>query len=275
MMQGAGALAAISLIAGCSQPAEPEEGEEEVAVPEANADEHYYPSVAAGDGPHPWIVVLPGGGGIEVFGDTEFYFDVARHWNEKGLDALVVHYQEAAPILGIESEGIPGPMEAQVVRNALASAEREGWLDLQCPGLVVGFSAGGSGVLSLVNDPVPNLVGAIGYYPLVLGQPEDFEAKVPMLVLQGESDDLTTAEALDTFLANAGPAENFTVHRYANAEHGFDIPSLVEPVEYNSGVFLYQQEAAVAAGQEADAFVASVLARQSGEGECTVPGAGA
>ena len=158
-------------------------------------------------------------------------------------------------------------MGSQVVRDALASAEREGWLDLSCPGFVIGFSAGGSGVMSLANDPVPGLAGAIGYYPLVLGQPEDFEAKVPVLVLQGESDDLTTAEALDSFLASAGPAENFTVHRYRGAEHGFDIPSLTQPVEYNGGVFLYHQEAAAAAGREADAFVARILANRP-DAEC-------
>lgn len=259
MIQRMVAIAALGLAPACS-PVTESEAETEMA--EANADEHYYPSAAAGDGPHPWIVVLPGGGGIEVFGDTEFYFDVARHWNDRGLDALVVHYQAAAPVLGLESEGIPGPMEAQVVRDALASAEREDWLDLSCPGFVIGFSAGGSGVMSLVNDPVPNLAGAIGYYPLVLGQPDDFEAKVPVLVLQGESDDLTTAEALDGFLATAGPAENFTVHRYPDAEHGFDIPSLTQPVEYNGGVFLYQEEAASAAGREADAFVSRILANR-------------
>lgn len=245
-------------VSACSPDPEPDDT---MMTAQPDATEHYYPSAAQGEGAaNPWIVILPGGGGIEVFGDTEFYFDVARHWNSRGLDSLVVHYQEAAPILGIDSEGIPGPMEAQVVRDALASAEREGWLDLQCPGFVIGFSAGGSGVLSLVNDPVPNLVGAIGYYPLALGQPEDFTAQVPMLVLQGESDDLTTAAALDTFLATATPQENFTVHRYADAEHGFDIPSLTEPVEYNGGIFLFQQEAAEAAGREADAFVAAILA---------------
>lgn len=262
-------LGAIGLLGASAQAA----GQQQEGAPvlQASADAHYYPSSAEGDAPHPWIVVLPGGGGIEVFGDTKFYFDVARHWNAQGLDAMIVHYQAAAPVLGIDSSGIPGPMEAEVVRDALASAEREGWLDLQCPGFVIGFSAGGSGVLSLVNDPVPNLVGAIGYYPLVLGQPEDFEAKVPMLVLQGESDDLTTAEALETFLATAGQRDNFIVHRYAEAEHGFDIPSLVEPVEYNGGVFLYQQDAAEAAGREADAFVARILAENAGTGACSTP----
>jgi len=264
------AIAALGLAPACSPVTESEVEEAEMAEP--NAEDHYYPSSADGDGPKPWVVILPGGGGIEVFGDTEFYFDVARHWNAAGLDALLVHYQEAAPILGIESEGIPGPMEAEVVRDALAAAERNGWLNLGCPGFVIGFSAGGSGVMSLANDPVPGLAGAIGYYPLVLGQPEDFDAKVPVLVLQGESDDLTTPEALDAFLANAGPAENFTVHRYADAEHGFDIPSLSDPVEYNGGVFQYQQEAAEAAGRAADGFVSSILAAHSGSDACANPG---
>ncbi|MWV28028.1 dienelactone hydrolase family protein [Aurantiacibacter rhizosphaerae] len=256
-----GRVAAVAVIGLASACAPGGEIGDRMMTSHPSADQHYYPSATDGEGQgNPWIVILPGGGGIEVFGDTEFYFDVARHWNSRGLDALVVHYQEAAPILGIESEGIPGPMEAKVVRDALASAEREGWLDLQCPGFVIGFSAGGSGVLSLVNDPVPNLVGAIGYYPLVLGQPEDFTAQVPMLVLQGEADDLTTPEALDSFLQTATPQENFIVHRYEGAEHGFDIPSLAKPVEYNGGVFLYEEEAAKAAGREANAFVAHLLA---------------
>ena len=255
MMRGVATVAALGLATACSPAVE-----EEVDMAETGAEEHYYPSSAeTADGPNPWIVILPGGGGIEVFGDAEFYFDVARHWNARGLDALVVHYQAAAPILGIDTEGAPGPMEAEVVRNALASAEMNSWLDLDCPGFVIGFSAGGSGVMSLAADPVPNLVGAIGYYPLVLGQPDPFEAQVPVLVLQGESDDLTTPEVLDAFLASAGPQENFTVHRYPDAEHGFDIPSLAEPVEYNGGVFLYQQQAAEAAGREADAIVATLL----------------
>ncbi len=260
-------LVALGMLPACSPAVE-----EEVEMAETSAEEHYYPSSAENHvGPNPWILILPGGGGIEVFGDTEFYFDVARHWNAQGLDALVVHYQAAAPLLGIDTEGAPGPMEAAVVEDALAAAERNGWLDLDCPGFVVGYSMGGAGATTLATNPPANLAGAIGYYPLVLGQPDPFEAQVPVLVLQGESDDLTTTEALDAFLATAGPAENFTVHRYADAEHGFDIPSLREPVEYNGGIFLYQQAAAEAAAREADAFVASILTTRPGSDACAAP----
>ena len=65
------------------------------------AENHYYPRETAAVGAaHPWLVILPGGGGIDVFGDDHFYFDVAKSWNAAGFDVLVVHYQAAARARG-------------------------------------------------------------------------------------------------------------------------------------------------------------------------------
>ena len=81
MMRGVATVAALGLATACSPAVE-----EEVDMAETGAEEHYYPSSAeTADGPNPWIVILPGGGGIEVFGDAEFYFDVARHFLEHGF----------------------------------------------------------------------------------------------------------------------------------------------------------------------------------------------
>jgi len=231
------------------------------------AEQHYYsrPTDLAG-GAHPWVVILPGGGGMEVFGDTEFYFDVARRWNAAGFDALVVHYQAAAPVLGI-ADPAPGPMEAAVVRDALAAAGRNGWLDLECPGFVTGFSMGGAGTLTLAAEPPANLAGAVGYYPLVVGQPQGFSPEVPVLVLQGEADELTTLPALQAFLGGADTAR-IEVHRYPGADHGFDIPSLATPVEFNGGTFRYHQASAEAAVAREAAFRDRVLAAHPAAAGC-------
>lgn len=235
----------------------------------SGAEQHYYarPTGAAGSA-HPWVVILPGGGGIEVFGDTEFYFDVAKWWNEAGYDALVVHYQAAAPMVAGADDPAPGPMEAAVVADALAAARRNGWLDFQCPGFVTGFSMGGAGTLALAANPPANLAGAIGYYPLVAGMPAGFDAKVPLLILQGEQDQLTTPAALDSFLGTANPAR-IKVVRYPGAHHGFDIPSLAEPVEFNGGTFHYHRASQEAATAEAAAFRKQVFAAHPASVNCS------
>lgn len=246
---------ALALTAGCA------------TVP-SGRDQHYYARPTATAGAHPWVVILPGGGGMDVFGDEQFYFDVARDWNAAGFDALVVHYQAAAPLLAGIPQGPPGPMQAAVVADALATAQRNGWLDTQCPGFAVGFSMGGAGTLTLAANPPANLAGAIGFYPMVVGQPDTYHPQVPVLVLQGDEDELTTRAALDAFLANVIQPERMTVRYYAGAQHGFDIPSLATPVEFNGGTFEYHPQAGPAAQAEAAAFRSRVLAGASAPAEC-------
>ena len=231
-------------------------------------EQHYYARPTSLAGPaHPWVVILPGGGGMDVFGDTAFYFDVAKRWNAAGFDALVVHYQEAAPVLGIDNPA-PGPMEAAVVRDALAAARRNGGLDLQCPGFVTGFSMGGAGTMALAADPPANLAGVVGYYPLVRGMPAGYRAAVPALVLQGDDDELTTRADLDAFLAGASDRSAITVKYYPGAGHGFDIPSLATPVEFNGGTFVYHAPSQRAANAEEAAFRDRVLAAHSAAKGC-------
>ena len=224
-------------------------------------DAHYYLQPAADDDtPRPWLILLPGGGGMDVFGDTEFYYDEARRWNALGFDALLVHYQAAAPLIEGAEGPDPGPMEARVVADALAAAKRNNWLDLSCPGFVIGFSMGGAGVLSLAADPPANLAGAVARYPLVRGQPDGYAARVPVLILQGENDRLTTAPELDAFLARASDTSQVQVIRYTEAEHGFDIPSLAAGVNYNGGTFRYHRDFAADALARIADFAERILA---------------
>lgn len=235
------------------------------------AEAHYYPRETARAGKaHPWLVMLPGGGGIDVFGDGHFYFDVAKEWNEAGFDVLVIHYQAAAPLVNGAEQANPASMEQAVVADALEAARRNRWLDLQCPGMVMGFSLGGAGTLRLAEQPPKNLVGAIGFYPAVVGQSEPYRAAVPVLALQGDADQLTPRAKLDAFVSASKEPAKFTVVHYPGAHHGFDIPSLVKPVTYNGGTFQYQAEATQASDKEVAAFRRARLAGAHAPAECKI-----
>jgi dienelactone hydrolase len=235
------------------------------------AEAHYYPRETTRAGKaHPWLIMLPGGGGIDVFGDEHFYFDVAKEWNQAGFDVLVIHYQAAAPLVKGAEQSNPAEMEKAVVTDALEAARRNKWLDLQCPGMVMGFSLGGAGTLKLAAEPPENLVGAIGFYPAVVGQSAAYEAKVPVLALQGDLDQLTPRATLDKFVARSKDPAKFTVVHYPGAHHGFDIPSLAKPVTYQGGTFQYQAEATAASDKEVAAFREARVAAAKAPAECKI-----
>lgn len=207
---------------------------------------------AEDDAPRPWAVLIPGGGGLAVFHDTDHYYRWARWLNERGVDVLMVDHvalrEAQQPEGGIPNEQ-PGDMLARFAAEGLAIARRQGRMDVGCPGVVMGWSFGGEGTLNMAaGGPArtPGLVGAIAFYPLVAFQPEGYAASVPVLVLQGEVDDTTSLENLEAFVARA-EGSPITVEVYPDGEHGFDAQALVEPLEWNGGTFQYNAEATAAA----------------------------
>ncbi|MXO58846.1 hypothetical protein GRI89_04735 [Altererythrobacter salegens] len=243
-----------------------------LALDTDKAESHYYPRETSAPGAaHPWLVMLPGGGGIDVFGDYDFYFDVAKEWNEAGYDVLVIHYQAAAPLVPGAEQANPAKMEQAVVTDALATAKAKGWLDLECPGFVMGFSFGGNGTMQLAKEPPANLAGAIGFYPAILGQSDGFDAKVPVLVLQGDKDQLVSPQKLDAFVAASADPAKFTVKHYPGAHHGFDIPSLEKPVLYNGERFEFDPEAEIASHLAVTKFRSARVKAAGAPAECTIP----
>ncbi|MGC1270689.1 MAG: dienelactone hydrolase family protein [Croceibacterium sp.] len=242
------------------------------AVPASAAAEHYYSLPAAAPGkPRPWVVILPGGGGIKVFGDDRVYFDAARHWNAQGYDALIIHYQAVWDSLPGAKHGTAGQREARVFADGLTVAKQRGWIDAACPGLVVGYSMGGEGTLTLSADRSTGLAGAIAYYRSVKGQPAGYTPAMPVLLLQGQADQVAPEADLDQFLARATDRTLVRVERYPGAHHGFDIPSIVEPYLFQGMPFLFNSTHAATAVRAADTFARQAVAADPRAAACVTP----
>src|SRR5262245_52502438 len=72
------------------------------------ADYYFWQPAKKDDAPRPWAVLLPGSSGLSIFDDHEHYFRAAIWLNERGVDALVVDYFGAIPLVPAAREGPPG-----------------------------------------------------------------------------------------------------------------------------------------------------------------------
>jgi dienelactone hydrolase len=217
------------------------------SAPEPN---HLYWFAAAEDeAPRPWAVILPGGGGIDNFGDEgAYYFAFAQRLNDRGIDALVVHYQKDIPPR--EELGLPA-YAAEIARAAIRGVEYErslGRMDLRCDGLIFAWSMGGQGMWDLASGSgveLPGLAEAIAFYPSTQERGEGYDPKVPVTLLQGDADTLTPLPALEEFIAGSTAPDAFTLHVFEGARHGFDLYTVPEP--QLGGGFSYDQQSAEAA----------------------------
>ena len=191
--------------------------------------DHYFWQPAKSDGaPRPWAVVLPGSSGLEIFDDREHYFRAALWLNERGVDALVIDYHGAVPLVPEAREGPPGDRIATVVADALRTERAEGRMQEHCPGAVIGWSLGGAAAWTLALKPADAALRAVVmFYPAVLA-PQSYRNAVPILVLQGTADNVNPEAELRAFVARrsetSAPVEIVALQ---GAAHGFDVPSLV------------------------------------------------
>jgi dienelactone hydrolase len=212
-------------------------------------DHLYWFAAAEDDAPRPWAVILPGGGGIDNFGDGgEYYFDFSRWLNSHGIDALVVHYQKDIPPR--EEVSLPA-YAAEIAGAAIRGVEHErglGRMDLRCDGIVFGWSMGGQGVWELVEGgraALPGLAEAIAFYPSTQERESGFDPKMAVTLLQGDADTFTPLPALEEFIAGSPAPEAFTLHVFEGAKHGFDLYTVPEP--QLGGGFTYNEASAQAA----------------------------
>jgi len=218
-------------------------------TPAPEPEHLYWFGASEADAPRPWAVILPGGGGIDNFGDEgEYYFAFAQWLNSHGIDALVVHYQEDIPPR--EEVGLPA-YAAEIAGAAVRGVDHErslGRMDLRCDGLVFAWSMGGQGMWDLVEGgrvALPGLAETIAFYPSTQERGEGYDPKVPVTLLQGDADTLTPLPALEHFIAGSTAPDAFTLHVIEGARHGFDLYTVPEP--QLGGSFLFDEASAEAA----------------------------
>jgi dienelactone hydrolase len=197
------------------------------ALAEVPADHYFWQPAKSDRAPRPWAVLLPGTSGLEIFDDHEHYFRAAIWLNERGVDALVIDYHGAIPLVPAAREGPPGDRIATIVADALRTERAEGRMLEHCPGAVIGWSLGGAAAWTLAVKPDAALRAVAMFYPSILG-PQAYRNAVPILVLQGTADNVNPEDELRAFVARrsetSAPVEIVALQGAAN---GFDVPSLV------------------------------------------------
>jgi dienelactone hydrolase len=197
------------------------------AFADVPADHYFWQPVKSDGAPRPWAVLLPGSSGLSIFDDDEHYFRAAVWLNQRGVDALVIDYHEAVPLLPAAREGAPGDRLAAVVADALQIERAEGRMRPRCPGVVIGWSLGASGAWTMAAKPADaDLRAAVVFYPALV-RAQDYRNAVPILALQGTADDVNPEEDLRAFVRSrsdtSAPVEIVALQGAANS---FDVPSL-------------------------------------------------
>jgi len=198
------------------------------AFADVPADHYFWQPAKSDSAPRPWAVVLPGTSGLDIFDDHEHYFRAAVWLNERGVDALVIDYHGAIPLVPAAREGPPGDRIATIVADALKTERAEGRMREDCPGAVIGWALGGAAAWTLAAKPAdPALKAAAMFYPALVN-PRAYRNAVPVLVLQGTSDNVNPEDELRGFVESrsdtSAPVEIVALQGAANS---FDVPSLV------------------------------------------------
>lgn len=176
--------------------------------------------------PRPWAIFFPRAAGVGSLVPGNQYADLATFLNQRGIDVAIIDDDFALDRLN--PTGSAGEKRAAIAVDALRRLREQGRFDMRCPGLVVGWSRGGEGALTLASSASGTDSGiraAIVYYPSVGGQPAPWPQRMPVLALQGASDATAPAKKLEALAANRiqNPEYPFTIKLYPGAKHRFDV----------------------------------------------------
>jgi dienelactone hydrolase len=215
-----------------------------------------------GDGPFPAVVALHGCGGLTA-ATRDRWIDRAVAW---GYAVLSVDSFTARGV----TETCSGRVEAYRVADAfgaLGFLAGQSYVDPHRIA-VMGFSAGGVAVLSAVERRDFELFeeqagrtfnAAIAFYPQCFFEGD---MTVPTLILIGEVDDWSSAEACRRMMARrTGSGSTVRLIVYPSAYHSFDVPSL-QPGKRLFGHWLeYNPAAAESAVKEVQHFLMEKFAK--------------
>lgn len=170
-------------------------------------------------------MLLPGSSGLKIFDDDQHYFRAADTISTAGFDVLVVDYKAAYRGAATGPAGTTGSKIAWVVEQVINEARRNGAIREGEQGALVAWSLGAEGLWDLFENGRAEAMGVaacVAYYP----SNEDgvpLDPPVPVLVLQGEGDNVTPAAQARAWLK---PSAMLEVVYYPGAHHGFDVASL-------------------------------------------------
>jgi len=188
-------------------------------------------TVAPDTKPRPWAIFFPRAMGVGTLAPGNQYADLAAFLNRRGIDVVIV--DDDVAIERLTPTGSTGEKRAAVAIDALKRLRAQGRFDMRCPGIVVGWSRGGEGALTLASSAGGTDSGiraAIVYYPSVRGQPSPWPQRMPVLALQGSGDGIAPSKKLEALAA--GRVRNdeypFIVRLYPGAKHRFDVAHPVD-----------------------------------------------
>ena len=218
------------------------------------------------DGAKGWVVILPGSSGLTVLDDERHYFDAADALNAQGWNVLLVDYKPAYRAAMDAPGGDTGEKIAWVTERAIAWMIGNRPEMGAVPGAVVAWSLGAEGALYLANDRAAlestGIRSIAMYYPSIPGKFQ-LDNHVPLLILTGESDDVTPVVDVNALVAGQrSGAKDIELHTYPNAHHGFDVASIQEektvrmlPLVGPSATLHYNADAATDAADKLAAFL--------------------
>lgn len=193
-------------------------------------DHYYVQSPLDAEPDSPWVILLPGGDGLNVMGDRTVYFEAVDELARAGHRVCLIDYRAAHAA----AEDAPGGDAGRRIAWAVDDAVR--WLQdtgQQPPDgaaiLLVSWSLGAEGVWQLTEEPVEDfpaqINGAAVYYPANIEQRTLARGEVPLLIQTGAADNLTPVTGIREMIADR---PNTTLLVYDDAYHGFDASRLPE-----------------------------------------------
>ena len=211
-----------------------------------------------GAGPFPAVLFASGCSGFTPAEAPRHYERVAAEFTARGFVVVLVDYLGVRGLERCGSAVHPDDIAADILAAAAYVATRPFVQPSQIS--VIGWSMGGSGVLAalaaLPGDQPPPFRFAVAYYPRCYGIQTPWKAKVPLLMLLAELDDLSSAWACQELVKRLDSAPPIEVRVYPNARHAFDVPELPALLHRSRGGTLgHDPQAAAAAREEVRRFL--------------------
>jgi dienelactone hydrolase len=211
-----------------------------------------------------WAVFLPGTGGLRIFKDTTHYYDVAKKLNAAGISVLLVDNVAAYKASKRDVEEEEPAQILWTLEEALKWAKKNGDIDPNSEGSIVGWSRAGLGLIPLANDEneLNKLrINSIALFYPANGYEIQFKPKVPVLIMTGGKDKIVKVDDILKYMI----AENATIQVYDDAYHGYDVESLKKGKYYRYIPFIskkhyllkYDEEAAKESFEELIKFLKS------------------